>query len=64
MEFPEPVIHIAVEPKTKADQEKMAVALGKLAEENPSFRVSTQEKQGKRLSVVWASYTLKSLWID
>ncbi|RYZ15446.1 MAG: elongation factor G, partial [Sphingobacteriales bacterium] len=41
MEFPEPVIHVAVEPKTKADQEKMGVALGKLAQEDPSFRVKT-----------------------
>ncbi|WP_027326827.1 elongation factor G [Helicobacter pametensis] len=49
MEFPEPVIHIAVEPKTKADQEKMAVALGKLAEEDPSFRVSTHEETGQTL---------------
>lgn len=49
MEFPEPVIHIAVEPKTKADQEKMGVALGKLAEEDPSFRVSTQEETGQTL---------------
>lgn len=49
MEFPEPVIHIAVEPKTKADQEKMAIALGKLAEEDPSFRVSTHEETGQTL---------------
>lgn len=49
MEFPEPVIHIAVEPKTKADQEKMSIALGKLAEEDPSFRVSTQEETGQTL---------------
>ena len=49
MEFPEPVIHIAVEPKTKADQEKMAVALSKLAEEDPSFRVSTHEETGQTL---------------
>ncbi|GHP62233.1 elongation factor G [Helicobacter pylori] len=49
MEFPEPVIHIAVEPKTKADQEKMGVALGKLAEEDPSFRVMTQEETGQTL---------------
>lgn len=41
MEFPEPVISIAVEPKTKADQEKMGIALNKLAEEDPSFRVSS-----------------------
>lgn len=49
MEFPEPVIHIAVEPKTKADQEKMSVALGKLSEEDPSFRVTTQEETGQTL---------------
>ncbi|GAA7332180.1 elongation factor G [Helicobacter pylori] len=49
MEFPEPVIHIAVEPKTKADQEKMGVALDKLAEEDPSFRVMTQEETGQTL---------------
>jgi elongation factor G len=40
MEFPEPVIEIAVEPKTKADQEKMGIALQRLAAEDPSFRVS------------------------
>ena len=39
MDFPEPVISVAVEPKTKADQEKMGIALGKLAQEDPSFRV-------------------------
>jgi elongation factor G len=44
MEFPEPVISVAVEPKTKADQEKMGVALGKLAQEDPSFRVRTDEE--------------------
>ncbi len=44
MEFPEPVISVAVEPKTKADQEKMSVALGKLAQEDPSFRVRTDEE--------------------
>lgn len=49
MDFPEPVIHIAVEPKTKADQEKMSIALGKLAEEDPSFRVSTHEETGQTL---------------
>ncbi len=47
MEFPEPVISIAVEPKTKADQEKMGVALGKLAQEDPSFRVRTDEESGQ-----------------
>jgi elongation factor G len=47
MEFPEPVIHIAVEPKTKADQEKMGLALGKLAQEDPSLRVRTDEETGQ-----------------
>ena len=47
MEFPEPVISQAVEPKTKADQEKMGVALGKLAREDPSFRVRTDEESGQ-----------------
>ena len=49
MDFPEPVIQIAVEPKTKADQEKMSIALGKLAEEDPSFRVGTHEETGQTL---------------
>src|SRR5690606_15007850 len=44
MEFPEPVISVAVEPKSKADQEKMGIALGKLAQEDPSFRVKTDEE--------------------
>ncbi len=47
MEFPEPVISIAVEPKTKADQEKMGLALGRLAQEDPSFRVWTDEESGR-----------------
>ena len=49
MEFPEPVIHIAVEPKTKADQEKMGVALGRLAQEDPSFRVRSDEESGQTI---------------
>ncbi len=49
MEFPEPVISVAVEPKTKADQEKMGVALGKLAQEDPSFRVKTDEESGQTI---------------
>ena len=49
MEFPEPVIAVAVEPKTKADQEKMGVALSKLAQEDPSFRVSTDEESGQTI---------------
>lgn len=47
MEFPEPVISVAVEPRTKADQEKMGIALGKLAQEDPSFRVKTDEETGQ-----------------
>jgi len=49
MEFPEPVISIAVEPKTKADQEKMGIALQKLAQEDPSFRVRTDEESGQTI---------------
>ena len=49
MEFPEPVIHVAVEPKTKADQEKMGIALGKLAQEDPSFRVRTDQESGQTI---------------
>jgi elongation factor G len=49
MEFPEPVISQAVEPKTKADQEKMGVALGRLAQEDPSFRVRTDEESGQTI---------------
>ncbi len=49
MEFPEPVISIAVEPKSKADQEKMGIALGKLAQEDPSFRVRTDEETGQTI---------------
>lgn len=47
MEFPEPVIHVAVEPRSQADQEKMSVALGKLAAEDPSFSVRTDEETGQ-----------------
>ena len=49
MEFPEPVISVAVEPKSKADQEKMGVALGKLAQEDPSFRVRSDEETGQTI---------------
>ena len=49
MEFPEPVIHIAVEPKTKSDQEKMGVAIGKLVQEDPSLRVRTDEETGQTI---------------
>lgn len=49
MDFPDPVISVAVEPKTKADQEKMGVALGKLAQEDPSFRVHTDQESGQTI---------------
>jgi elongation factor G len=49
MEFPEPVISVAVEPKTKADQEKMGIALNKLAQEDPSFRVASDEESGQTI---------------
>jgi elongation factor G len=49
MEFPEPVISVAVEPRTKADQDKMGMALGKLAQEDPSFRVKTDEETGQTI---------------
>ena len=49
MEFPEPVIHIAVEPKTKGDQEKMGIALARLAQEDPSFRVRSDEETGQTI---------------
>ncbi len=49
MDFPEPVISVAVEPKTKADQEKMGIALSKLAQEDPSFRVETDEESGQTI---------------
>jgi elongation factor G len=49
MEFPDPVIHVAVEPRTKADQEKMGVALGRLAQEDPSFRVRGDEESGQTI---------------
>lgn len=49
MEFPEPVISVAVEPKTKADQERMGMALGRLAQEDPSFRVHTDEESGQTI---------------
>jgi elongation factor G len=49
MVFPEPVIHVAVEPRTKADQEKMGIALNRLAQEDPSFRVRTDEESGQTI---------------
>src|SRR5262249_27004270 len=49
MEFPDPVIEVAVEPKTKGDQEKMGQALSRLAQEDPSFRVSTDQESGQTI---------------
>ncbi len=49
MEFPDPVIHVAVEPKTKVDQEKMGIALNRLAQEDPSFKVKTDEESGQTI---------------
>ena len=49
IEFPDPVIHVAIEPKTKADQEKMGVALSKLAQEDPTFRVNTDPETGQTI---------------
>ena len=60
MEFPEPVIDIAIEPKTKASQDKMGDALVKLAEEDPTFRVRTDEETARPLSPAWASSTWRS----
>ena len=61
MVFPEPVISVAVEPKTKADQEKMGLALQRLAKEDPSFRMSTRRRNPARpSSPAWASCTWKS----
>lgn len=57
MEFPEPVIQVAIEPKSKADQDKMGVALQKLSEEDPTFRAETNVKQAKQSSLVWVNFT-------
>ena len=59
MEFPEPVISIAVEPKTKDDQEKMGLALGKLAQEDPSFRVATDEESNQTIISGMGGITLR-----
>ena len=57
MKFPDPVIGIAIEPKTKADVDKMGMALAKLAEEDPTFTVRTDEASGKLLFQEWVSCT-------
>ena len=57
IEFPEPVISVSIEPKTKADQEKLGTALARLAEEDPTFQVRTDEETGETLISAWASCT-------
>ena len=57
IQFPEPVIHQAIEPKTRSDQEKMGIALGKLAEEDPTFRCTPMRRVVRPLSLVWANCT-------
>src|SRR6266566_1601946 len=47
MTFPEPVVHVSIEPKTRVDQEKMSVALGRLAEEDPTFQIRTDDETGQ-----------------
>ena len=59
MDFPEPVIRVAIEPKTKAGQEKMGIALAKLAEEDPTFKTYTDEETGQTIIAVWVNFTLK-----
>src|SRR3546814_10208316 len=61
MVFPEPVISMAVEPKTKSDQEKMGMALGRLAQEDPSFRVRTAEASGQTIRSEEHTSDLQSL---
>jgi elongation factor G len=61
MSFPEPVISIAVEPKTQADIDKLSMALNKLAEEDPTFKVKLMKIQVRPLSVVWVNCTWKFL---
>ena len=60
MEFPEPVISVAIEPKSKADQDKMGTALSKLSEEDPTFRATLTKKLAKQSSLVWVNFTLIS----
>ena len=61
MEFPEPVIRVAIEPKTKAGQEKMGIALAKLAEEDPTFRCYTDEETGQTITVSYTHLTLPTI---
>ena len=64
MEFPDPVIEIAVEPKTKGDQEKMGEALNRLAKEDPSFRVSSDEESGQTIIKEWVNFIWTLLSIE
>ena len=58
MDFPDPVIGVAIEPKTQADVDKMGIALGKLAEEDPTFTIHTDEDSGQTVLVEWVNFTL------
>lgn len=60
MVFPEPVIRVAIEPKTKAGQEKMGIALSKLAEEDPTFKPTPMKRPARRSSPAWVSFIWKS----
>ena len=60
IDFPAPVIEVAIEPKTKADQEKMGMALAKLAQEDPTFKVRTDRRTGQTIISAWASCTWRS----
>ena len=62
MEFPDPVIRVAIEPKTKAGQEKMGIALAKLAEEDPPSRLIPTRRLVRPSLPAWASFTWKSSW--
>src|SRR2546429_4545417 len=61
IEFPEPVIAVAIEPKTKADQEKLSASLARLAEEDPTFRVQTEEETGQTLIPGMGGLNLKGI---
>src|SRR5436309_13913260 len=61
MHFPEPVVDVAIEPKSKADEEKMATALQRLSDEDPTFRVRTEEETGQTVISGMAELHLKSL---
>jgi elongation factor G len=62
IKFPEPVVSLRIEPKTKADQEKMGMALKKLSDEDPTFRVTSDEETARPSSRAWASSTSRSSW--